>query len=270
MCGGIIGKVDNFLGKHTDPLTRWTDDVLGGIWKPLGQAGHWTQNHPLETAGAALAAYYGLAAGGEYFGGGGDAAAAGAGAGAAAGAEGSTAMGSAAGTLGAADSEAASAAAGYTAADVGGTSSADLAAGAAGAGGTAGNGSWLSSLFSSGSGTGSGSSALATGKNALGAMQVLSALYGMEQSRKLSKQASSQAVTAAGLQAVQRSMAAQGYQGSGNMMTALSNYGAGAYTNDLAQQQQSLNSQLSSLGLLTAGSGNLTGWSNTSTPAKGG
>lgn len=42
----------------------------------------------------------------------------------------------------------------------------------------------------------------------------------------------------AGLQAVQRSMAAQGYQGSGNMMAALAKYGAGAYNDRLAQLER--------------------------------
>lgn len=43
----------------------------------------------------------------------------------------------------------------------------------------------------------------------------------------------------AGLQAVQRSMGAQGYQGSGNMMTALADYG-GKFYNDAVTQYSSL------------------------------
>jgi len=49
----------------------------------------------------------------------------------------------------------------------------------------------------------------------------------------------------AGLEAVQRQMSAQGYQGSGNMMAALSNYGGQAYQNAMnnynTQQQNLLN-----------------------------
>lgn len=136
-------------------------------------------------------------------------------------------------------------------------------AGSGGGAGGGGVGNFLSSVFGTGGGAGGGSGFgfnLGTAKNALGAMQVLSSLYGMDQSRKLSKKASSQAISNAGLQAVQRSMAAQGYQGSGNMMQALSRYGADAYTADLGQQQQALSNQMSGLGLLTAGFGNLAGW----------
>lgn len=42
----------------------------------------------------------------------------------------------------------------------------------------------------------------------------------------------------AGLQAVQRAQAAQGFQGSGNMMAALAKYGAGAYNDRLAQLER--------------------------------
>lgn len=42
----------------------------------------------------------------------------------------------------------------------------------------------------------------------------------------------------AGLEAVRRSMAAQGYQGSGNMMAALSQYGQNAYNSRVQQLQQ--------------------------------
>jgi hypothetical protein len=55
-------------------------------------------------------------------------------------------------------------------------------------------------------------------------------------------------------------MAAQGYQGSGNMATALSKYGADAYGANLQQQQASLSNTMGGLGLLTAGMGNLAGW----------
>ena len=67
----------------------------------------------------------------------------------------------------------------------------------------------------------------------------------------------------AGMQAVMRSMASQGYQGSGNMMQALSKYGADAYSGNLQQQQTGLSNTMSSLGLLTAGLGNMAGWGGT-------
>lgn len=112
-------------------------------------------------------------------------------------------------------------------------------------------------------------------KGGLGVAQTISALYGLEQSQRL------QRMTAppnpanltkmpgyqAGLEAVQRSMAAQGYQGSGNMMAALQKYGGDAYQQmwqgGIASGQAGmggLSGQLSSLGLLTAGAGNLFGW----------
>lgn len=93
-----------------------------------------------------------------------------------------------------------------------------------------------------------------------------SGLYGLYQSSQLKKQAQKYAAAAdpfgpyrsqyadqlsaltrdpsgitkmpgyeAGLQAVQRSMAAQGYNGSGNMMTALSKYGGDFYNNAVSQ-----------------------------------
>jgi hypothetical protein len=56
----------------------------------------------------------------------------------------------------------------------------------------------------------------------------------------------------AGLQAVERSMGAQGYQGSGNMMAALANYGGNAY-----QQQVSQLSGLAGANLNPASAGQL-------------
>lgn len=159
--------------------------------------------------------------------------------------------------------------------DVGATANgmAGVGADTAGIGTSAGGnsgGSFLSSLFKGGSGGGESGFGfnMGTAKNGLGAMQVLSSLYGMDQSRKLQKKATSQSLSNAGLQAVQRSMAAQGYQGSGNMMAAISKYGADAYSANLQQQQTSLANTMSSLGLLTAGVGNLAGWGST-TPAAG-
>lgn len=98
------------------------------------------------------------------------------------------------------------------------------------------------------------------------AWNIGSGLYGMYQSDQIKKQAQKAAALAdpfaaqraqyqaklsalmndpssitstpgyeAGLQAVQRSMAAQGYNGSGNMMTALSKYGGDFYNNAVSQ-----------------------------------
>ena len=238
MCGGFIGKalsnpiVDIGLG---GAAAFFAPELLGA----LGGAG-----------GAAAGAGEAAAAGG-------------------------TAMGSAAGVLGAADSAAASANLGLSAADVAGTSGAVAGAGAASAAGLTTPGtiaSSLSGLFASGNAaTGGGgalsgiSSALGGARGGLGAMQILSSLYGMQQQEQLSKKASAQSVSNAGLQAVQRSMAAQGYQGSGNMMQALSTYGADAYGANLQQQQSSLSNTMSGLGLLTSGIGNMAGWGTSGT-----
>jgi len=61
----------------------------------------------------------------------------------------------------------------------------------------------------------------------------------------------------AGLNAVQRSMAAQGYQGSGNMAGAVSNYGMNIYNQQQQQLQQLANQRVSSpySGLMQMGAG---------------
>lgn len=76
----------------------------------------------------------------------------------------------------------------------------------------------------------------------------------------------------AGLEGVQRSLAAQGYTGSGNMMAALAKYGGDFYGQEVsrlaglsgmgtdsnsvaAQQQAALSNQMSALGLMTGGFG---------------
>jgi hypothetical protein len=76
----------------------------------------------------------------------------------------------------------------------------------------------------------------------------------------------------AGLEAVQRSMASQGFTGSGNMMAALSKYGGDFYqqqlnnltqqaggmpaANAIAQQKaMALSNQMSSLGVMAGGFG---------------
>jgi hypothetical protein len=99
---------------------------------------------------------------------------------------------------------------------------------------------------------------------------MISGLYGFDQSKKLQKQASAPGMTAAGLQAVQRSMAAQGYQGSGNMAAALERYGAQTNVPNVPGVQAGLTGQLSSLGLLTSGIPKLAGWGNDTPQATGG
>lgn len=117
----------------------------------------------------------------------------------------------------------------------------------------------------------------------MGLMQVMSSMYGLEQSRKLQSMAKGPGTgaTDAGMQAVQRSMAAQGYQGSGNMAAALQKYGTDAYNQNwqtamagATAQQAGVTGTMSSLGLLTAGLPNLFGWGGSSgsqtTPGTGG
>jgi hypothetical protein len=102
--------------------------------------------------------------------------------------------------------------------------------------------------------------------------QTLSGLYGFNESKRLRKQMeapdpsklTSMPGYQAGLEAVQRSLASQGYQGSGNMMAALQKYGGDAYAqmwqNNMASAQGQMNplvGQLSSLGL---GIGGIKGW----------
>lgn len=269
MCGGVLGEmfkgVDD-VANQINPMhhfTQWaTDNTIGkvpGVGKPLAQLGDWGNNHPAEVAAMAGAGYGAWELGAEYLGAGAAGGGADAGVGAAEGATAGAGAGSLdVGMTGAAASDAElSGLGGPTAGGFGGAgvdAAVDAGAGAAGSGG------WLSSLFG---GAGKAATALSTGKNALGTMQILSSLYGMEQQRKLSKGATAQSYSKAGAQAVQRSMAAQGYQGSGNMMTALSKYGADAYGANLPQQQASLNNTMGGLGLLTAGLGNLSGWGGT-------
>jgi len=116
----------------------------------------------------------------------------------------------------------------------------------------------LSNIFTPGSG-GSGGLFGKAGQG-LGLVQVLSSLYGFDQSKKLQKASSAPGMTAAGLQAVQRSMAAQGYQGSGNMAAALERYGAQTNVPNIPGATAGITGQLSSLGLLTAGIPKLAGW----------
>lgn len=89
------------------------------------------------------------------------------------------------------------------------------------AGGLGGSGGgFLQSLFSSDSPLGK---LFGKGGKGTAALQLYSALQGLQKSNRLSDMATQP--NRMGEQAVQRSMAAQGYQGSGNMMAALSQYG---------------------------------------------
>lgn len=141
-----------------------------------------------------------------------------------------------------------------------------------------GGGGLLSSLFG-GSGlveAAGGLGGMMSGLGGLGGItNVIGGLTGLFGSNRISNLAqlpSPGQVTSipgyqAGLDAVQRSMAAQGYQGSGNMMAALSKYGGDAYNQYVQQrlasaqgQMAPLQAQMSSLGLLTSGIPKLMGW----------
>lgn len=296
MCGGLLGeaigsidKTANSINPMKQPMQWLTDNTIGkipGIGKPAAQLYDYSNSHPLESLAAMGVAWGGASMLGGDAGAVGDAGAS------------ATSMGDAGavadsgsvnmfadavpGAGGDVGMSAVGAGGDASTAGIGGVgagvdpaanmSSAGIGgSGSAGTTGSTSGGSFLQSLFGGGeSGGGSGIEMNAsTAKNGLGALQVLSSLYGMAQEQKLSKAASSQSISNAGLQAVQRSMAAQGYQGSGNMMTALSNYGANAYTSNLSQQQSSLNNTMSGLGLLTSGIGNMAGWGST-TPTKTG
>lgn len=130
-------------------------------------------------------------------------------------------------------------------------------AGSAGGGG-------LGSLFGS---AGNYLSSMTPGK-AMGAANMLTGLYGLTQQQKLRKQMQPPDPRnlpgtpgyQAGLEAVQRSMAAQGYQGSGNMMAALQKYGGDAYQQNwqgnIASAQagmSGLGGTLSAAGLISSG-----------------
>lgn len=149
------------------------------------------------------------------------------------------------------------------AAGVGGLSMfGDLASSAGGA--ASGGGGGLGSLFGS---AGNYLSSMTPGK-AMGAANMLTGLYGLTQQQKLRKQMQPPDPRnlpgtpgyQAGLEAVQRSMAAQGYQGSGNMMAALQKYGGDAYQQNwqgnIASAQagmSGLGGTLSAAGLISSG-----------------
>lgn len=283
MCGGVLGDAIGGIDKTANSINplkhvmQWATDnsiaKVPGIGKPAAQLYDYSNSHPSESL-AAMATIYAGGTGAGAWGGGGEAGAAGAAdsgsinlfADAVPGAGGD--VGASAGAAGAADAgstnlfaDAVPGAGGDVGASVGGAGNGGtaLTAGIGGPGNAGGgSGNFLSSLFKSMSGGGSGGTAgLTKAGNGLGMMQILSSLYGMQQSRKLSKEASAQSVSKAGLQSVMRSMASQGYQGSGNMMAALSKYGADAYGSNMQQKQASLGNTMSGLGLLTAGLGNM-------------
>ena len=98
--------------------------------------------------------------------------------------------------------------------------------------------------------------------------RTLGGLYGLSESLRLQRMAklpSPGEVTSlpgyeAGMEAVRRSMASQGYQGSGNMMAAMAKYGGDFYNQAVGQRMQSAEAQaggvggaLSSLALLGSG-----------------
>lgn len=105
--------------------------------------------------------------------------------------------------------------------------------------------------------------------------RTLAGLYGLYESerlRKLTKLPNPADITGmpgyqAGLEAVRRSMASQGYQGSGNMMLALQKYGGDMYNQYTNQRLNSAmagsgpaTGALSSMALLSAGLGGFRGW----------
>lgn len=267
MCGGLLGKavsgIDKFATKM-DPLgqgiSHWEhrNIVQPLLGKGVANFANKVQSHPVEDAAAVLAAMYGYGALG-----GGGAGAAGADAGAAgglssadaaalygdAGYTGAAGAGAAGAGLTSADAAALYGDAGYT----GAAGAADAAAAAGGAG------SWLSTL---GGYAKSAYGAIGGAKGSLGIMQALSGLYGYEQSRRVNKMAQAPDPRLlpgmpgyqAGLEAVQRSLASQGYQGSGNMMAALQKYGGEAYQGmwqgNLAAANMMSNANMNSLGSL--------------------
>lgn len=256
--GDLFKGVDSFansinpMRQPTEWLANNTLGQMGSMGKAATQLGNFGTDHPLES----ILTYLSMGGG---FGAGASGAMSGMFGGAGAAGTSATAMGPAAGELGAVDSEAASSMLGYGAADVAG----------GGGGAAAGGGGGLASMFQGLGGKMGG------GKNIYGMGQLLSSLYGLQQSNQLRKQAGPPNPAdlqkmpgyQAGLDAVQRSMASQGYQGSGNMMAALQKYGGDAYSQmwqgNIASSQAAmggLGGELSSLGLLTAGLGNLAGW----------
>lgn len=106
------------------------------------------------------------------------------------------------------------------------------------------------------------------------ALRTIAGLYGLLESRKLKKLGelpNPNDITGmpgyqAGLEAVRRSMASQGYQGSGNMMAALQKYGGDFYNQYVGQRLGSQQAQagpmmggMSSLALLANGLGGFYG-----------
>lgn len=126
----------------------------------------------------------------------------------------------------------------------------------------------LTQLFSGKGGAGSLSQLFGKGGAGLGLIQAVSGLYGLSESSKLKKLATQP--NKAGEQAVTRSLASQGYQGSGNMMAALNQYGINGSLQASQAGQGPLMGQLSSLGLLTSGLPALAGWGGTPTTGTGG
>lgn len=109
--------------------------------------------------------------------------------------------------------------------------------------GSGGGGSWydkLAGLFKGGASSGG-----------MGIAKMFAGLYGLQQANQLKKMATGP--NKAGEQAIQRSMQAQGYGGSGNLAMALGQYASGQSLQGAQVGMQGLVGQLSSLGLLTSG-----------------
>lgn len=143
--------------------------------------------------------------------------------------------------------------------------------GGAGIGGLSGFQQRVAQLFQTG---GLGNLGGAASKFGLPLFQTIGGIDSLIQGRKLQRQAqlpnpadvASLPGYQAGLEAVQRSMASQGYQGSGNMATALLKYGGDAYNQAVGQRINSADAQaggvvgqLSGLALLSQGARGLAG-----------
>jgi hypothetical protein len=130
--------------------------------------------------------------------------------------------------------------------------------GMGGFGGMTGSGAQGAGAFASGSGSGIGSMFGMSGNQAGGVMDLVRGGFGLYQSNQLKKASQPSAINKqadaelaalladpsrvtslpgyeAGIEAVQRGMAAQGFLGSGNMATALQKYGGDFYNNALTQ-----------------------------------
>lgn len=123
----------------------------------------------------------------------------------------------------------------------------------------------ISSFFGGSNGGSNLTSLFGKGGSGLGLIQAVSGIYGLSEASRLKKMQMQPNV--AGEQAVQRSMAAQGYQGSGNMVAALNQYGINGSQRAASGAESPLMGQLSSLGLITSALPSLAGWGKATAPA---